>query len=67
MRRPKRCHLGWRHCRYCRFSKFKLHPQDAREIRRVYGKLPSKDIAGLFGVSPQHVANIGAGRRWANV
>ena len=57
-----------RSCRYCRFpARYKLHPEDARYIRKLWhrGLAPSA-IAPRFRISPQHVSNIGAGRRWAD-
>lgn len=65
MRRRRGCP---RDCRYCRHSNYyKLHPDEARMIRKLHGRgvRPSL-IAPRFGVSPQHVSNIGAGRRWAD-
>jgi hypothetical protein len=47
-----------------RSPRTKLCPADVAEIRRLYGDVPTKDLAVRFGVAYSTVVNVAVGRKW---
>lgn len=45
----------------------KLTEADVREMRSLFGRVPNKDLARRFGISPQNVSMIRTGRSWSHV
>lgn len=53
----------------CTHKSYKLHPSDAREIRKLHRSpaWTNNQIALVFSISSSHVANIGVGRFWKEI
>jgi HNH endonuclease len=58
---------NWDRARKFRTGKIKLTPSWVREIRKLFGAIPQKDIAKRYGVSDGVISGIKVGRTYTHV
>jgi len=58
---------GWESSRGENHRTAKLTDDDVRQIRRLFGTMPHKDIAAKFGVHKSVISHIKTRKRWSHV